>query len=61
MLWMTRTTASLSASPVRKASKQVGRAGKLGTPGKLSSREATNKRECSWIRDNIVRSNMGIL
>lgn len=31
MLWMTRTTVRLSAGPVRKASKQVGGAGKLDT------------------------------
>lgn len=45
MLWLTRTTLSFSASPVRKARKQVGRAGKLGTLSKLSSRVATNNRQ----------------
>lgn len=45
ILWVTRTTVRLSASPVRKPSKQVGGTGKLDTLSKLSSREAINVTE----------------
>lgn len=58
---MTRTTVQLSASPVRKTSKQVGGAGKLDTLSTLSSREANYKRERLGVRDNMVRNNKGIL
>ena len=60
-------TVRLSASPVRKASKQIGGAGKLDTLSKLSSREPTNRRasaqrlEITWAFCKVKGTNLGAI